>query len=268
MNVFVFDIETVPDVEAGMRFYDLPTSFEPRDIANAMKARRREAVGHDFLKLHLQRIVAISVVLCTRDQFKVWSLGDEQSSEKELIERFFTGIAKYRPTLVSWNGGGFDLPVLNYRAMRHQITADVYWDLGEIDQSSKWNNYINRYHLRHTDLMDVLSLYQAKACVALDEMATLLGYPGKMGMSGAKVWDAYVDGELKAIRDYCETDVLNTYLVYLHFLLLRGHLNHEEFVHEQRRVAEFLQMHNEHAHFQEFLEAWSDAPLENNRVIL
>lgn len=256
MNVFVFDIETVPDVEAGARFYDLPAGFEPRDIANVMKSKRREAAGHDFLKLHWQRIVAISVVLRTQDQFKVWSLGDENSTEKELIERFFTGIAKYRPTLVSWNGGGFDLPVLNYRAMRHQVSADVYWDLGEVDQSAKWNNYINRYHLRHTDLMDILSFYQAKACVPLDEIAMLLGYPGKMGMSGAKVWDAYQDGEIKAIRDYCETDVLNTYLVYLNFLLLRGHLTPEEFSSEQTRVAEFLKNHSEQNHFQEFLTAW------------
>lgn len=255
MNVFVFDIETVPDVTTGRRILNLP-DMEDEQVAAAMFADRRRQTGHEFLKLHLHQIVAISVVFRQDKQLKVWSLGNEQSSEKEILERFFSGISRYRPTLVSWNGSGFDLPVLHYRSMLHKISAEVYWDLGESDQAARWNNYISRYHLKHTDLMDILALYQSRAYAPLDEVATMLGYPGKMGMSGAKVWDNYRAGQVKAIRDYCETDVLNTYLVYLHFLLLRGQLDSLGFEQEIERVQLFLQDHEQMPHFATFLDTW------------
>ena len=109
MNIFVFDIETIPDTQSGKQIYNLP-ELSPAEIAETMFALRREQTGgSDFLRLHVQQIVAISVALRHNDQFKVWSLGDIDSSEKELIERFFNGIEKYAPTMVSWNGGGFDL---------------------------------------------------------------------------------------------------------------------------------------------------------------
>src|SRR6185312_16498459 len=117
MNVFVFDIETIPDINAGRRLYGLE-GLNDNDIAQAMFKLRREETGNsDFLRLHLHRIAAISVVLRHNDKLKVWSLGDIHTDEKELIERFFNGIEKCTPTLVSWNGSGFDLPVLHYRAL-------------------------------------------------------------------------------------------------------------------------------------------------------
>src|SRR5699024_9779140 len=108
--------------------------------------------------------------------------------EEELVQRFFDGIEKFIPTLVSWNGGAFDLPVIHYRALFHGIAGLRYWEIGDEDQSFRWNNYLNRYHQRHLDLMDMLSGYQARAAAPLDEIAVLLGLPGKMGMSGTKVW--------------------------------------------------------------------------------
>src|SRR3990167_8095989 len=189
MNVFVFDIETVPDVDGGRRLYKLGNNLSDAEVAQAMFALRRQAAGSDFLRLHLQRIVAISVVLRIRDKIKCWSLGDETSSEEDLITRFFDGLHKYTPTLVSWNGSGFDLPVLHYRALLHGVAAPRYWETGEENSEFRWNNYLSRYHYRHMDLMDLLSGYQARANAPLDEIATLLGFPGKMGMDGSKVWD-------------------------------------------------------------------------------
>src|SRR5204863_166210 len=110
----------------------------------------------------------------------------------------------------SWNGGGFDLPVLHYRSLFHRISAPRYWEMGDHDHTFRWNNYLNRYQFRHTDLMDLLALYQNRAYVPLDQMATLLGFPGKMGMSGHRVWEYYQAGKIGEIRHYCETDVLNT----------------------------------------------------------
>src|SRR3569833_1118924 len=98
--------------------------------------------------------------------------------------------------------GGCDLPVLHYRALRHGIAAPRDWDGGEFDRDFKWSNYLGRYHWRHIDLMDVLAAYQPRACAPLDQIATLLGLPGKMGMSGAKVWDHFLAGDIAGIRNY------------------------------------------------------------------
>ncbi|MGF1643001.1 MAG: 3'-5' exonuclease [Thiotrichales bacterium] len=257
LNVMVFDIETVPDVEGGRRLYGLD-GLDDESTAKALFSLRQQKTGNEFLALHLQRVVAISVVLRTRDQFKVWSLGDEDADEAELLRRFFGGIDRYTPTLVSWNGAGFDLPVIHYRSLLHGIAAPRYWDTGEEDQSFRFNNYLNRFQWRHTDLMDVLSLYQPRATAPLDEIASLLGFPGKMGMSGAKVWDAYQLGEIKAIRDYCETDVLNTYLVYLRFELLRGHLTADDHQRECETVRENLRQ-SDKPHLLAFEQAWRSA---------
>ena len=253
MNVLVFDIETIPDVEGGRRVYDLGENLSDADVANAMMNLRRQENGTEFLRLHLHRIVAISAVFRSGDKIAVWTLGDEDAPEKEIIQRFFDIIDRFSPTLVSWNGGGFDLPVLHYRALYQGVQAPRYWETGQQDNSFKWNNYINRYHDRHTDLMEVLGMFQQRAYVPLDQMATLLGFPGKMGMSGAKVWDAFQEGNIKGIRDYCETDVLNTWLVYLRFLLMKATLSHDGYEMEISLVKEYLER-EARPHFLAFLE--------------
>lgn len=242
MNVFVFDIETIPDTNAGRKIYDLPSTLTDQEVGETMFLKRREQTsGSDFLPLHLHRIVAISAVLKTKSQINVWSLGDLQSSEKEIIQRFFAGIEKYTPTLVSWNGSAFDLPVLHYRALLHAVASPRYWETGDEDNAFKWNNYLNRYHYRHTDLMDVLAAYQTRANAKLDEIAVMLGLPGKMGMSGSKVWDGYLNGEIESIRNYCETDVLNTYLIYLRFRLIQGKLTEAEYQQHCEEITHHLQ---------------------------
>ena len=106
MSILVFDIETIPDIEAGRKLFGLD-GLSDEETALAMFALRRAKVGTDFLPHYLQKICAISVVLSHGSQVKVWSLGDEDSNEKELITRFFAGIEKHTPTLVSWNGSGW-----------------------------------------------------------------------------------------------------------------------------------------------------------------
>ncbi len=254
MNTLVFDIETVPDVELGRRLYNL-SGLADAQVARAMFALRRQGTGGDFLPLEQQRVVAISCVLRSRDGLKVWSLGDLGSAEGELIQRFFDGIDKYSPDLVSWNGSGFDLPVLTYRALLHGVQAPRYWETGDEDTSFRYNNYLSRYHWRHTDVMDVLAGYQARGRVSLANMAMLLGFPGKLGFDGSQVWDAFQAGNLAGIRAYCETDVLNTWLIWLRFAQLRGILSREEHAAELERVRGFLAAQAE-PHFGEFLKAW------------
>jgi len=256
MNVFVFDIETIPDVAAGRRLFGLD-GLADVEVAKVMLHRQRLASGSDFLRHPLHQIVAIAAVFRHSDKLQVWSLGDESAGEKELVERFFDGIERFSPTLVSWNGGGFDLPVLHYRALLHGVRAPRYWDNGSDDNNFRWNNYLNRFHERHTDLMDVLAGYQGRASASLQDIAILLGLPGKLGMDGSKVWDAFVAGELTTIRAYCETDVLNTYLIYLRFLLMRGWLDEVSYLRECQLVRDTLTGYGS-PHLLGFLAAWND----------
>jgi hypothetical protein len=198
-------------------------------------------------------------VLHSTDELRVWSLGTLDDDEPALIQRLFDGIDKYTPQLVSWNGGGFDLPVLQQRAVIHGLRAARFWDLGDgqhpDSRDFKYNNYIGRFHTRHLDLMDVLALYNSRANAALDDMARLCGLPGKLGMDGGQVWQAFQAGELAAIRNYCETDVVNTYLLFLRFEKLRGRLNeatYETHAERLRRVLTSLPG----AHWLEYLAAW------------
>ena len=257
MNRLVFDIETVPDVDLGRRALGLE-GLSDAQVAKAMYAARRQENGSDFLALEQHRVVAIACVLRSRDQLKVWSLGDVQSSEADLIARFFDGVEKYSPDLVSWNGSGFDLPVLHYRALKAGIQAPRYWETGDEDTSFRYNNYLSRYHWRHLDLMDVLSSFQGRARASLSDMALLLGLPGKLGFSGDKVWGAVLDGQLSAVRHYCETDVLNTYLVLLRFEQFRGRLDSQAYALEVVRLKELLRASGA-AHYDEFLRAWESA---------
>src|SRR6185503_18652558 len=182
--VLAFDIETIPDVEGLRRMYGHATYSSDAEVAQAAFDRRREVTGSDFLPLHLHRVVAISCALRDRDSFRVWSLGEADEPEQELLRRFFDGIEKYTPQLVSWNGSSFDLPVLHYRALIHGIAGCCYWDMGDNNRDFKFNNYISRFHTRHLDLMDVLAGYQNRAWAPLDEIAQLCGLPGKLGMDG------------------------------------------------------------------------------------
>jgi predicted PolB exonuclease-like 3'-5' exonuclease len=254
VNTLVFDIETVPDVALGRRLYGLE-GLSDEQVAKAMFALRRQGSGGDFLPLEQHRVVAISCVLRSRDGLTVWSLGEPGTPEAELVQRFYDGIEKYSPDLVSWNGSGFDLPVLTYRALLHGVQAARFWETGEEDPSFRYNNYLSRYHWRHTDLMDVLSSFQGRGRASLSNMATLLGLPGKLGFDGSQVWEAFQAGNLVGIRRYCETDVLNTWLIWLRFAQLRAALSREQHAEELTRVKNYLRASPE-PHFAQFLRAW------------
>ena len=253
--ILVFDIETIPDVEGLRKLWELAPEVSEDAVVDLVQQRRRQATGNDFLPAHLQKVVAISCALRSNDGLKVWSLGTAQDTEAEVVKRFFDGVEKYKPQLVSWNGSGFDLPVLHYRAMIHGIPGCCYWDQGENDREFKFNNYLSRFHARHTDLMDVLAGYQNRAWAPLDEIAQLCGLPGKLGMDGSQVYPAWKRGEMEAIRNYCETDVANTYLLLQRFQLIRGILNPDEYAREVEMFRAFLAAQPA-PHWKEFASAW------------
>jgi hypothetical protein len=253
--VLVFDIETIPDIEGLRKLYELNAQISDADVAEMAFQMRRQKNGTDFMQHHLQKVAAISCVLREGDTFKVWSLGGIEDDEGSIIQRFFDGIDKYTPQIVSWNGSGFDLPVLHYRGLINGVQCARYWDMGEDDKDFKWNNYISRYHSRHLDLMDLLAMYGGRANAPLDELAKLMGFPGKLGMDGSKVWEAYQQGRLSEIRNYCETDVVNTYLVFARFQYMRGQFTQARYEKECELVRRTLSK-SEDAHWAEYLAAW------------
>jgi predicted PolB exonuclease-like 3'-5' exonuclease len=256
--VLVFDIESIPDI-AGLRLLrGVPADVSDPQLYAAWLQERKDAGQGDFMPLHLQRVLVISCVFRSSEGLKVHSFVDrDNASEARIVQAFFKTVEQKTPQLVSWNGGGFDLPVLHYRGLRHGVVAGKYWDLGEDDREFKWNNYISRYHMRHLDLMDLLAMYQPRASAPLDAMAKLCGFPGKLGMDGSQVYPAFLEGKLEDIRRYCETDVMNTYLLYCRFQKMRGGLTEAEYDQEIAFVKDTLgNLAPLDTHWQEYLAAW------------
>jgi len=254
-TVLAFDIETIPDVDGIRRLHGLPDDLPEREVAEVAFQIRRTKTGSDFLPPHLHRIAVISCVLRTAKGIKVFSLEGE---EAEIIRRFYEGIEKFVPQLVSWNGGGFDLPVLNYRALIHGIAAPMFWETGDENRDFRYNNYVSRYHARHTDLMDVLAMYQPRNNAPLDEVAQLAGLPGKIGIGGAKVWETWLAGDFAGIRDYCEADTANTYLLFLRYQRLRGFFSQDAYQNEVKILKKYLKDQDK-PHWREFLKLWNDS---------
>ncbi len=252
----VFDLETVPDTAGLRRLRPQWAALDDRALAEQAFAERRERTGSEFLPLHLQRVVAIGCVFRDDTGFRVRCLGTPEDDEAKLVQDFYRLVDRYTPQLVSWNGGGFDLPVLHYRSLVHGLVAARYWEQGEDDREFRFNSYLGRYHSRHLDLMDVLAMYQARAAAPLDDIARLAGFAGKPGMAGDQVWPTFLDGGIGRIRDYCETDVVNTWLVYCRFQRLRGLLTAEAYRAELTLVRQALATHGA-PHWQQFLAAWA-----------
>ncbi len=257
--VLVFDIESIPDVDGLRALRGAPATDMDEQVYAAWLAERKEKGQSDFMPLHLQRVLVISCVFRNAEGLRIHSFVDRDGrSEGKVVQTFFHAVEKHTPQLVSWNGGGFDLPVLHYRGLRHGVEASKYWDLGEDDREFKWNNYISRYHMRHLDLMDLLAMYSPKNNAPLDAMAKLCGFPGKLGMDGSQVYAQYLAGQTEDIRRYCETDVMNTYLVYCRFQKMRGGLTEAEYEQEIAMVKETLgNLAPGEPHWDEYLKAWA-----------
>ncbi len=253
----VFDLETIPDV-AGLRQINDWQDLSDEEVVQRAFAQREEKTGSTFLPHHLHQIAVIGCVFRDDKGFRVKCIGQADDSEQSLIQGFFKTVDHYTPTIVSWNGSGFDLPVLHYRSLIHGVVASRYWDTGQDDRDFKYNNYLSRYHDRHTDLMDVLAKYGGRANAPLDDMAKLCGFPGKLGMDGSQVWDAWQHGRAQEVRDYCETDVVNTWLVYCRFQLIRGVLTRDAYEYEVDLVRQHLRSLDA-PHWREYLQVWDCA---------
>lgn len=143
-------------------------------------------------------------------------------------------LPSYILLLVSWNGAGFDIPVLLYRALHHRLSAPKLFNT-----QAKFS-YLNRYSEAHIDVMDKLSLYNGYNRQKLDTVAALCGYAGKQDTDGTMVVSMVQQGLWQALTTYCESDVINTWLIYLRYALLTGKYNAEQAEDFERRTYTFL----------------------------
>jgi 3'-5' exonuclease len=222
-HVMVWDLETVPDIAGFARANNL-VGKSPDEI--------RAAMGDEFPKLIYHSIICIGALVATRTSngWEVQAVGAPhvgQRPEKELIESFVNKIARLSPQLVSYNGCAFDLPVLRYRAMIHEVFAPGMHNRA----------YFHRYTDDNVDLCDVLSSFSFGAKVKLDELSRIMGLPGKPdGIDGSQVETYFNAGRFQEIADYCKSDVINTYRLWLRHELFRGRLDQSQFEYSERDV--------------------------------
>jgi predicted PolB exonuclease-like 3'-5' exonuclease len=265
-RLFVFDIETIPDDALAERLTGKPaaTVAERRALLQAYHLDITDGKS-DFLRQPFHKVVAISFLeahIERIDGYEEYTLTDIRSggmmdaSEKELLKGFFAHVDKVKPRLVSFNGRTFDLPVLKLRAMKHGIAAPFYHQAGD-----KWANYGSRYDTNwHCDLLEALSDFGAAARFRMHELCVAMGIPGKLGTDGGDVMAMYDAGQLAAIRQYCETDVASTFLLYLAYQHHRGVITTRHWHNIQDALRQKLQEESaDNPSFTAFLAAWEAA---------
>ena len=263
-DTLVFDIETVPDACAARRLLGDASLSDllARDALSDYFLGKTEG-KNSFPRQPFHQVVAISYAHLVSEPYddgmglelrRIASGGDLESSEKELLEGFFHLIESRTPRLVSFNGRGFDLPVLKYRAMLHGLSCPRWFSAGD-----RWNGYESRYsQMYHVDLLEVLSDFGASARCSMHEVATALAIPGKLDTEGDDVRGLFESGNLPVIRNYCETDVCSTLLIFLRWQLFQGALNDKNYAHVIQAVYNYLESEvDEKAHFSSFLHTWN-----------
>ncbi|MFI5309202.1 MAG: 3'-5' exonuclease, partial [Polyangiales bacterium] len=195
--IIAFDIETIPDPEVGRRILGLQGT-DTEVVSEMVRKQLEETEGKtEYPQSPWHRVVAICACGLSpkSGRVKLGSLG-QPGDERSVLEAFFAMLKKENPPrLVSWNGSGFDLPVIRYRAMLHGVAAP---NLYRTDGEFRFNNYQNRYHDMHLDLMDVLSGHGASSRVGLGNWGRTIGLPGKSFLE-RKVYEHVLDGELARV---------------------------------------------------------------------
>lgn len=226
-HVVVFDLETIPCVDTLARLHGRETCSDDEAA---------EILGEKFPKLPLHKVAVLAALVAERVEgvWRIKSLGAPhigERSEVDLISAFAARVDALRPTLVTFNGNGFDLPVLRYRAMVNGIAAPGLTS----------RPYFKRYDQAHVDLCDELASFQSNAKAALDDLCKMMGLPGKpVGIDGSKVWEHVRAGRIQECADYGETDVVNTYRVWLRYELFRGAITPEQMLESEADLTAFI----------------------------
>ncbi len=259
-NLFVFDIETIPDLKVARNLLDLHDASD-KEVKDAIVKYHLNLTDqkNSFLRQPFHKVIAISFLEAEiiydfngQEYYRLIDIrsgGDLLASEPDLVKGFFSHLKKKLSRLVSFNGKNFDLPVLKYAAMKHQIEASWLYKSGD-----KWNNYNQKYSLNwHCDLADAFSDFGASAKVKMNELCAAFNLPGKLGVDGSMVEEFFYQNRLEEIRNYCETDVLNTYLLYLTYQHHTGSISSESLIKCKEELKKFLKEKNKE-HLTEFLQ--------------
>ncbi len=225
-RICVFDLETVPDLDAAQRLLDPASTMDPaalRAALDARYARATDTAGRAFVKAPLHRIVCVGLLLAEREEpqapfrptrFAVRHAGD--SDEPSLLRRFLN-VLRDRPALVGFNTRGFDLPVLRWRCMAHGIAAPGLFG---------HEHYTRRFSPLHLDLCELLSDHGASTRPSLAEAAAVVGVAAKPdGMDGLQVEARAAAGDWAGIGAYCGSDVLALYRIFLAWAVACGGLS-------------------------------------------
>ena len=226
MKTIVFDVETIPDLEYGKKNMNLD-GLTDEDIGRSMFFQQLQKKGDEFLPIDLHEIVTISCIAEENGTIELKSFTH--------LEHFINFIED-ADHFVTWNGHQFDVPVISFRALIEHLVIS--------------NTLLDDKH--HTDLKAVLSHGNISLISGLDRVSKHLGLPGKTFHSGKVVWDFYVDNKMHEITQYCEADVLNTYLIYIHHQSTIGEISKDQLREKKGTLKSFLSS-SEH-HHNEFLE--------------
>ena len=226
VRYLVFDVESVAvgELVAGLRYPG--ESLSAQEAVRKYRHELMEKYGSDFIPYTFQTPVSIAVAKVGAD-FRLMDLVvlDEPRFRPHVItEHFWRGWEKYRrPTLVSFNGRSFDIPLLELAAFRYGLNVSSWFD----SRAKSYDQPRNRFNTQsHLDLCEMLTNFgSTRFTGGLNLAANILGKPGKMGVQGDMVQDMYDSGRLAEINEYCRCDVLDTYFVFLRTRVLWGELS-------------------------------------------
>lgn len=259
VRYLVFDVESVADAELVAKLRYAGESLEPGEAVRRYRAELMEKHGSDFIPYTFQLPVSVAVGKVGGD-FRLQDvvvLDEPQFRPHVITENFWRGWEKYRrPTLVTFNGRGFDLPLLELAAFRYGLQVPGWFQGGKSYEQPR-----NRFNTKsHIDLCELLTNFGATRLTGgLNLAASLLGKPGKMDVEGDMVQDMFDQNRLAEINDYCRCDVLDTYFVFLRTRVLLGQLPLET---EQQIIARTKQWLEERAEqvaaYRLYLDHWGD----------
>jgi 3'-5' exonuclease len=222
----LFDLEAVADSALVSRIRYPKDHLAPAAALARYRAELLAENGKDILPVTFMQPCAVVVAKVTADYrlLDVVALDVPLFRPEVLVRSFWQGWNHYgRPTLVSFNGRGYDLPVLELNAFRYGFSVPAWFNV----EARSFEQARNRYnHEAHLDLCDLLSNYGAtRLSGGLNLLANLIGKPGKSGIDGSQVQDLFDQGQAQLINDYCRCDVLDTYFVFLRTRVLLGKLS-------------------------------------------
>jgi len=269
VHYLIFDIESVADPELVAKVHYAGKDIEPQAAVCQYRDELMAANGTDFIPYTFQIPISVAIAKVAGDfqLIDLVVLDEPHFRPHEICRRFWQGWEYFKqPTLVSYNGRGFDIPLMELTAFRYGVSIPAWFSL---DQKT-FEQPRNRYNTRsHFDLNDILTNFGAvRFHGGLNLAANLLGKPGKMDVQGNMVQDLFEAGEVARINDYCRCDVLDTYFVFLRTMVLLGNLSLQREQELVRQTKEWLQQRTEIPAFAVYLEHWGDwiNPWEKEKV--